>query len=169
MKLETSKGYKLTQTPFLRKILFLQILAIFGHFWLKNRLSGILLNIGTLDFFLIFCMKLEIIKVCKLTLFLRKVLFCWFWPLSFFGGDNYFFVNFSIFNFVFNFFHLFHFFFFWLVLYLIQFFSKFSLDSFFYFFLFKVHWFTLVLPCFSLKVKYKSCHFFNKPISLYLV
>ena len=52
MKLETIKGYKLTLNPFLRKILVLQILAIFGHFWLKNRLSCILLlNIGTLDFF----------------------------------------------------------------------------------------------------------------------
>ena len=50
-KLESIKGYKLTLNPFLRKILVLQILAIFGHFWLKNRLSCILLNIGTLDFF----------------------------------------------------------------------------------------------------------------------
>ena len=48
MKLETIKGYKLSLNPFLRKIL---ILVIFGHFWLENRLSGILLNIGTLDFF----------------------------------------------------------------------------------------------------------------------
>ena len=29
----------------------MQILAIFGHFWLKNTLSCILLNIGTLDIF----------------------------------------------------------------------------------------------------------------------
>ena len=53
MKLETIKGYKLTLNPFLRKILVLQILAIFGHFWLKNTLSCILLNIGTLDIFYI--------------------------------------------------------------------------------------------------------------------
>ena len=51
MKLETIKGYKLTLNPFLRKILILQILVIFGHFCLKNGLSCILLNIGTLDFF----------------------------------------------------------------------------------------------------------------------
>ena len=36
MKLETIKGYfKLTLNHFLRKILILQIFAIFGHFWLK--------------------------------------------------------------------------------------------------------------------------------------
>ena len=51
MKLETIKGYKLTLNTFLRKILVLQILAIFGHFWLKNTLSFILLDIGTLDIF----------------------------------------------------------------------------------------------------------------------
>ena len=51
MKLETIRGYKLILNPFLRKILISQILAIFGHIWLKNRLSCILLNIGTLDFF----------------------------------------------------------------------------------------------------------------------
>ena len=44
-------GVYVDPKPFLRKILFLQILAIFGNFWLKNTLSGILLNIGTLDFF----------------------------------------------------------------------------------------------------------------------
>ena len=60
---------------FLRKIHILLIFAIFGHFWLKNTLSCILLNIGTL-FFLIFCMKLETIKGYNLTLhpFLRKIL-----------------------------------------------------------------------------------------------
>ena len=36
------------------KILILQILAIFGLLWLKIRLSCILLNIGTLDFFMSF-------------------------------------------------------------------------------------------------------------------
>ena len=44
MKLETIKGYKLTLNPFLRKILVLQILAIFGHFWLKNNKLLYLLN-----------------------------------------------------------------------------------------------------------------------------
>ena len=53
MKLETIKGYKLTLNSFLKKILVLPILAIFGHFWLKNRLACILLNIGRLDFFYI--------------------------------------------------------------------------------------------------------------------
>ena len=51
MKLETIKGYKLTLKPFLRKFLILQILVISGHFWLKNRVSCILLNIASLDFF----------------------------------------------------------------------------------------------------------------------
>ena len=49
-KVEGIKGYKLPQTPFFRKILVLQILAIFGHFWLKNTIC-ILFNIGTLDIF----------------------------------------------------------------------------------------------------------------------
>ena len=47
MKLETIKGYKLVLNHFFRKI---HILAIFGHFWLKNGLSCILLNIGTYFF-----------------------------------------------------------------------------------------------------------------------
>ena len=37
MKLETINGYKLTLNTFLKKILVLQILAIFGHFWLKKK------------------------------------------------------------------------------------------------------------------------------------
>ena len=37
MKLETIKGYKLTLNTFLRKILILQILAIFGNFCLEIR------------------------------------------------------------------------------------------------------------------------------------
>ena len=51
MKLETIKWYKLTLNPFLQKIIFLQILAISVIFVWKIRLSGVLLNIGTLDFF----------------------------------------------------------------------------------------------------------------------
>ena len=44
MKLQTIKGYKLTLNPFLKTILVLQILAIFGHFWLKNIKLLYLLN-----------------------------------------------------------------------------------------------------------------------------
>ena len=46
-----SNAASLALRDFLKKILVLQILAIFGHFWLKNRLACILLNIGRLDFF----------------------------------------------------------------------------------------------------------------------
>ena len=78
---ETIKGYKLTLNRFLRKILILKMLAIFGHFWLKNTLSCILLNIGTLYFFSYFLSFFFFFSFLSLFFFL---FFCFLFLLLFF-------------------------------------------------------------------------------------
>ena len=50
-KVRDHQGYKLIPTHFLGKFSFCQFWPFFGPVWLKNRLSCILLNIGSLYFF----------------------------------------------------------------------------------------------------------------------
>ena len=72
MKSETIKGYKLSLNPFIRKILVLKNLAIFGG------KIDVLVYFSILPhyIFLIFCMKLEIINGLVLSHYNFVITFC---------------------------------------------------------------------------------------------